>query len=149
MPDRMDTNALCDRLMNPPVSSGWCDSDRNIMAGLRHEACEGHCCDCGKCIDYGETVHYLPTEGDDEYCDDCSLWYYEQKHNPTVREGVVKGYDPNTGKHDVFESNYVMECTCGRTTQYACTERATAERWAQEHAASAARMSQTKGMTPS
>jgi hypothetical protein len=38
------------------------DSDRNILASLRHEPCEGHCPDCGACF----------TEDDDlTRCDDC------------------------------------------------------------------------------
>lgn len=27
----------------------WTNSDRDIMASLRHEACEAHCTECGAC----------------------------------------------------------------------------------------------------
>lgn len=30
------------------------DSDSNILAGLRHESCEGHCPECDQCIPHGE-----------------------------------------------------------------------------------------------
>ena len=58
-----------------------CDSDRNILAGLRHEACENHCAECGRCdwestgpdtirtvpmhaVDHGHSIAY--------YCDNCA-----------------------------------------------------------------------------
>ena len=27
----------------------YCDSDMNILDGLRHESCEAHCDECGTC----------------------------------------------------------------------------------------------------
>ena len=65
---------------NDNAMTDLCDSDRNILAGLRHEACENHCAECGRCdwestgpdtirtvpmhaVDHGHSIAY--------YCDDC------------------------------------------------------------------------------
>ena len=48
---RMDINERMDRVFDQrSVSSGLSDSDRNIEAGLAHEACESHCVNCEDCI---------------------------------------------------------------------------------------------------
>lgn len=46
-----------------------CDSDRNIMASLQHEACEAHCEHCGLCI-----FEESPTKDEDGNicCVDCT-----------------------------------------------------------------------------
>lgn len=51
-------------------------------------------------------------------------------HTATLRPGVVGPGEPG---HRTFESNFVMECSCGRTCGYATTSRTTAERWMAEH----------------
>jgi hypothetical protein len=48
-----------------PLPGAMSDSDRNILASLRHEACEGHCADCGACLDFEPD----PTE--EPLCQDC------------------------------------------------------------------------------
>ena len=48
----------------------------------------------------------------------------------TLRVGIVGPGEPG---RRVFESNFVMECSCGRSIGYATTERSTAERWMAEH----------------
>lgn len=35
-----DIDGVAKRLMTPPPPRGYDDTDRNILAGLRHEACE-------------------------------------------------------------------------------------------------------------
>jgi hypothetical protein len=48
---RMDINERMDRVFDQRVaSSGLSDSDRNIQAGLAHEACEAHCDNCLDCL---------------------------------------------------------------------------------------------------
>jgi hypothetical protein len=51
-------------------------------------------------------------------------------HTATLRPGIVGPGEPG---HRVFESNYVIECTCGRSIGCATTSAATAERWRAEH----------------
>lgn len=51
-------------------------------------------------------------------------------HTATLRPGVVGPGEPG---RRVFESNFVMECSCGRSIGYATTSQATAERWMREH----------------
>ena len=51
-------------------------------------------------------------------------------HTATLRKGVVGPGEPG---HRVFESNFVMECSCGEKAGYATTEERTAERWRDEH----------------
>lgn len=85
MSHRMEMNDLCDRIFNERVALlPLCDSDRNIMNDLRHEACETHCEDCGECLGEGaeliaigpggekrRDVPYI-TRGDHNYCEDCA-----------------------------------------------------------------------------
>jgi hypothetical protein len=60
--DRMSMNEKCDEIVNARRHArGLSDSDRNIMAELRHEHCERHCVGCGGCISSPEA----------RYCDDC------------------------------------------------------------------------------
>ncbi len=47
-------------------SAGLSDSDKNILAELRHEACESHCRECEACI-----------FDDASYCEDCH-------HDPAI-----------------------------------------------------------------
>lgn len=55
-------NEKCDEIVNARrLARGLSDSDRNIMAELRHEACELHCVECDDCI----------TDPKARYCDDC------------------------------------------------------------------------------
>jgi hypothetical protein len=51
-------------------------------------------------------------------------------HTATVRPGIV---GPGQPGERVFESNFVMECTCGAKAGYATTSAVTAERWRAEH----------------
>lgn len=67
-------NGTRNGLLVPQMS----DTDRNIMRELQHEPCEWHCNDCGACMTEDDEKFYLPND-DDEYCDDCSLHYYQQK----------------------------------------------------------------------
>lgn len=53
-------------------------------------------------------------------------------HTATLRPGVVGPGEPG---HRVFESNYVMDCTCGDHAGYATTDEATARRWMADHLA--------------
>jgi hypothetical protein len=48
------------------------DSDRNILAGLKHEACEDHCTECGAC-DWRPTgpMSEEPVPIVDGLCPDC------------------------------------------------------------------------------
>ena len=44
-------NEKCDELLSRRLTARTLgDSDMNIMQELRHEACETHCEDCGRCI---------------------------------------------------------------------------------------------------
>ena len=87
--DRMTMNEKCDELMNPKPVYGMNDSDANIMAELRHEACEGHCPDCEHCFEYGEET----TE-----CDWCG--WEEDLSRPTD--------DP----HEGLEAPFWTRCDC-------------------------------------
>jgi len=56
-----------------------CDSDRNIMAGLAHEACDTHCEDCGTCsprqtnLNVWEDVPMVDDEATGlRLCEDCN-----------------------------------------------------------------------------
>lgn len=51
-------------------------------------------------------------------------------HTATIRKGIVGPGEPG---HRVFESNFVLECTCGAATGYATPDESTAERWKNEH----------------
>lgn len=51
-------------------------------------------------------------------------------HTATLRRGIVGPGEPG---HRVFESNFVIECTCGRKIGCATTSEQTAERWRVEH----------------
>lgn len=51
-------------------------------------------------------------------------------HNALLRKGIV---GPGRPGERVFESNFVIECTCGRSIGCATTSEATAERWRAEH----------------
>lgn len=78
------------------------DSDRNILAGLRHEPCEAHCSECGRC-DWEPTgpnsIRHIPmTRIDDErsICPDCLPEPWRPEPQPT-------GYNPGpalTATHD-------------------------------------------------
>lgn len=52
------------------------------------------------------------------------------QHHASIREGVVGPGEPG---QRVFESNFVMECSCGAKIGYATTSEATARRWMAEH----------------
>jgi hypothetical protein len=52
------------------------------------------------------------------------------QHHATIRVGIVGPGEPG---HRVFESNFVMECSCGRTMSIATTTRASAERVRLDH----------------
>ena len=78
---RMTMNERCDEVFNRrSAPMGLCDSDRNIMASMRHEACESHCEDCGDCL--GPYAHQVGLEqfeeepivtiGDHDYCEWCA-----------------------------------------------------------------------------
>lgn len=51
-------------------------------------------------------------------------------HTATLRPGIIGPGEP--GKR-VFESNFVMECSCGERGNYATTDEQNARRWMQEH----------------
>lgn len=79
---RMDINERMDRVFDQRAANGggMSDSDHNIMADLAHEACEGHCEDCGKCLGEGidpvgldrwADVAMIEHDGH-VWCEDCS-----------------------------------------------------------------------------
>lgn len=47
------------------------DSDRNILAELRHEGCEWHCRDCGRCIQIEDAFSIPDDDPDERLCDEC------------------------------------------------------------------------------
>ena len=76
--DRMGMNDACDEVFNRrhrPIELS--DSDRNIMADLQHEACEGHCIDCGACIE-PEFTDLVFIAFQEDYCWECALHAYRE-----------------------------------------------------------------------
>ncbi len=72
------------------------DSERNQMAELAHEGCEGHCDECGGCIYYGERPH-IDSVGD-EVCEDCCDVCYDAA---TAKDGTTlpcSGAEPRDGE---------------------------------------------------
>ena len=66
MTDRMGMNDRMDEQFNRLVAPIQLSDDaRNQLAGLAHEACEGHCYECQRCIPYPLQPH------EDACCDDC------------------------------------------------------------------------------
>lgn len=51
-------------------------------------------------------------------------------HEASLRPGIVGPGEPG---RRVFESNFVMSCTCGDVTGYATRSERLAERWMREH----------------
>lgn len=51
-------------------------------------------------------------------------------HAATLRPGIVGPGEPG---HRIFESNFVMECSCGERGNYATTNEKMAEAWMAEH----------------
>lgn len=62
-------------------------------------------------------------------------------HTATMRRGVV---GPGKPGHRVFESNFVIECTCGERVNVASLSEAFAERSREQHLARHARLGETR-----
>lgn len=84
------------------------DSDRNILASLRHEPCEAHCDECGRCdwepTGPTTTAHIEMTEVDNghsitTYCPDCLP---NQQENTAMNTTTFPAPDPTTREPDLL-----------------------------------------------
>lgn len=67
---RMDVNDRMDLVFGSRWAvSGLSDSDRNIEAGLAHEACEAHCINCKDCL-ADTSLSVMDLDGD-WVCEEC------------------------------------------------------------------------------
>jgi hypothetical protein len=76
--NRMTMNDTMDEVFNRrhrPLNLG--DSDRNRLAELRHEACDGHCVDCGDCIE-PEFTDFVFEASDQPFCWECATHAYRE-----------------------------------------------------------------------
>jgi len=74
----MTMNDTCDGVFNgrilTPVLS---DDEKNVMRELQHENCDGHCEDCGACIE-PDFTDFVFEASDDTLCWECVTHAYRE-----------------------------------------------------------------------